>query len=395
MRLAILTSGRQDWGILRSTCLAMRDDPRFDPRVIVGGMHSAPGFGGTETLITEEGIEIAERIDWVGSSETSHGQAAAALEGVGDALARQQPDAVLLVADRFETAAAALAATLERIPIVHLHGGEETAGAFDDQLRNAITKLSHLHLVSHPEHAARVVAMGEDPATVHVVGAPGLDNLHRLDLPDRSELEAHLGISLAPPVVLVTLHPATLGAPATRTAGGPGRRAVGPSGEAVAVLGAMDQVAATYVVTLPNNDPGHEPLRAAMLAAARGDRRVAVEALGDRRYWGLLRLADAMLGNSSSGLVEAPALQLPVVNVGDRQRNRLRGDNVLDVAPDVEEVAAALRTALSPATRARLAGTTGPFGDGHAAGRIVEILAGWTPPNPPRKAPIRIPVASA
>jgi UDP-N-acetylglucosamine 2-epimerase (non-hydrolysing) len=378
MRLAVLTSGRQDWGILRSTCLILRDDPRFELRLIVGGMHCLERFGRTELQIAAEGFQLAERLDWMSDGASAAGQAGRAVGAVGGALGRQDPDALLLVGDRFETAAAALAATLERVPIVHLHGGEETAGAFDDPLRNAVTKLSHLHLVSHPDHARRVMGMGESPDTVHVVGAPGLDNLHRTDLPTRAELERELGISLRPPVILVTLHPATL-APDGASAG-----------EVAAIVGAMDRVAATYVITLPNNDPGEEPLREALVDAARGDRRVAVEALGERRFWGMLRVSDAILGNSSSALIEAPALGLPAVNVGDRQRGRIRGDNVIDVVGRADSVEAALREALAPATRRRLAGAVSPFGDGRSAPRIIDILAGWAPPRPPRKASIPI-----
>ena len=393
MRLAVLTTGRQDWGILRSTCVALRDGLPFELCLIVGGMHCAEPFGRTEQLIIADGFQPAERLDWIARAATPHGQAGRAVEAVGDALERQRPDALLLVGDRFETAAAALAATLERIPIVHLHGGEQTAGAFDDLLRNAVTKLSHLHLVSHLDYARRVIAMGEAPGTVHVVGAPGLDNLHRADLPGRAELERHLGIELTPPVVIVTLHPTTLALPFEGEASSNGPE--GPASavdEVACVIGAMDRVAATYVVTLPNNDPGHEPFRQALVAAARGERRVAVAALGDRRFWGLMRIADAMLGNSSSALIEAPALGLPAVNVGDRQSGRIRGANVIDVpTADVDAVANALQRALAPATRRSLAGAESPFGDGRSTPRIIEILAGWTPPHPPRKAPVPIP----
>ena len=392
MRLAVLTTGRQDWGILRSTCVAIRDGQPSELCLIVGGMHCADAFGRTEQLIIADGFEPAERLDWIAGAATPHSQAGRAVEAVGDALARQRPDALLLVGDRFETAAAALAATLERIPIVHLHGGELTAGAFDDALRNAVTKLSHLHLVSHPDHARRVIAMGEAPGTVHVVGAPGLDNLHRADLPGRAELEQFLGIPLTPPVVIMALHPTTLALPLGGQTGssGPGVPA-SAAAEIAGVVGVMDRVAATYVVTLPNNDPGHEMLRGALVEAARGERRVAVDALGDRRFWGLMRIADAMLGNSSSALIEAPALGLPAVNVGDRQQGRIRGDNVIDVpTSEVGAVASALLEALAPATRHRLAGSASPFGDGRSASRIVDILGGWTPPHPPRKAPIAV-----
>ncbi len=371
-RLAVLTSGRQDWGILRSTCRLLLADPRFELLVLAGGMHLSPPHGRTLSLLEGEGVRVAERLSWlpVGELPAPWDQAGSALRLVGESLGRLRPEALLLTGDRLETAAAALAATVGAVPIAHLHGGEETEGAFDNQLRHAVTKMSHLHLVTHADHAARVTAMGEDPRTIHVVGAPGLDNAHRPDLPSRSELEADLGLPLRPPVVLVTLHPATLGED--------------PAREAEALADAMDAVPATYVVTLPNADPGAGRIRARLLEAASKPGRKALEALGERRYWGLLRAADAVLGNSSSGLIEAPLLGLPAVNVGDRQKGRLRGTNVLDAEPRGPSVAAALSRAISSEFRRGLDGTS-PYGDGRSADRIARILARWTPPVPPRK----------
>jgi UDP-hydrolysing UDP-N-acetyl-D-glucosamine 2-epimerase len=283
---------------------------------------------------------------------------------------------LLTVGDRLETASAALAATLSRIPIAHLHGGEQTLGAFDDQLRHAITKLSHIHLVSHDEHRRRVIALGEDPDTVHVVGAPGLDAAVRTDLPDRAALERELGMELRSPVVIVTVHPATLDADPARVA--------------AAVAAAMDRVDATYVVTLPNADPGGEQVRRILINATSAMGRQAVEALGERRYWGLMRIADAMLGNSSSGLVEAPAVDLPAVNVGDRQLGRRREANVIDAPADPDRIVEALRTALEPETRRRIAERHPPLADGRAGRRVADIIAGWRPSIPPRKAPIDV-----
>jgi UDP-hydrolysing UDP-N-acetyl-D-glucosamine 2-epimerase len=270
-----------------------------------------------------------------------------------------------------------LGAALVRVPVIHLHGGEETAGAMDNLFRHALTKLSHLHFTSHAEHTARVVALGEDPATVHTVGAPGLDNLLRTDLPSRADLERDLGLELRAPVVLVTQHPATLG-------GDPAR-------EAAALIAAMDAVPATYVITLPNADPGNESIRTALQSWATGRANAkAVEALGERRYWALMRVADALLGNSSSAIIEAPALGLPAVNVGDRQQGRRRGANVLDSAAEPAAVTAALREALTPAFRQRAGAEPGIFGDGHASERILNVLRTWVPPQPPRKPPVPV-----
>lgn len=380
MRIGVLTTGRQDWGILRSTCLALRADPAFDSRLIVGGMHTSRRFGKTIDLLEAEGFNAAAVLPFIrdDATQTTAEECGEAMRLLEVALVPLSLDALLLVGDRYETLAAAMTAMLARVPLIHVHGGEETEGAFDNAFRHAITKLSHLHLVSHPVHAARVVALGEDPASVHVVGAPGLDNALRRDLPTRTDLERELGIELRAPVVLVTLHPSTLGDD--------------PRAEAEAVAQAMDQVPATYVVTLPNSDPGNSITRNVLSTAATRPGRIAVDALGERRYWGLLRIADAVLGNSSSALIEAPVFALPAVNVGIRQRGRLRGANVIDVAAHSTVVVAGIRQALDPEFRNRITDASKLFGDGHAAERIVRILKAWTPPHPPRKAPIRVSV---
>jgi UDP-hydrolysing UDP-N-acetyl-D-glucosamine 2-epimerase len=368
MRLGVLTTGRQDWDILRTTCRLLAGERGLDLVLMAGGMHLSARFGSPITFVEADGFLPAERLRWLSDAgdEPAHAQAAGALAAVAGALARQRLDALVLVGDRFETLAAGLAATLAAVPIVHLHGGEETAGALDNACRDALTKLAHLHLVSQPAYRARVIAMGEHPDTVHVVGAPGVDNQQRPDLADRSELEAHLGGPLAPPLVLVTVHPTTL--------------ATDPTADAAAVVAAMDRVPATFVITWPNSDPGHEAVRACLARASERPGRMAVAALGARRFWGLLRLADAMLGNSSAGLLEAPAAGVPTINVGDRQAGRARAATVHDVPADPTAIAAALARVLAAGRPPRP-----PAPEAGASARVVEILRAWRPPRPPRK----------
>jgi UDP-N-acetylglucosamine 2-epimerase (non-hydrolysing) len=375
--IAILTTGRQDWGILRSTALALHRDPATRLVLLAGGTHISARHGHTLDDILADGFEVNETLDWLGDDADPPPalQAARALELTAQALTTWRPAALVLVGDRFETLAAAMAATLSKVPIIHLHGGEQTGGAFDDAFRHAITKLAHLHLVSHGDYAARVRALGEDPQTVIVVGAPGLDNAVRTDLPDRAALEARLGIQLRTPVVVVTVQPVTLDAD--------------PAGVAAPILAAMDAVPATYVVTLPNVDPGSESIRAALLAAVVGRTdRVAVPALGERGYWGLLRVADAALGNSSSALIEAPAVDLPAVDVGDRQLGRRHESNVIHAGDRADQIVAALRRALDPEFRASVAADHPPLADGRVGERIAHIIAAWQPPDLLRKAPI-------
>jgi UDP-hydrolysing UDP-N-acetyl-D-glucosamine 2-epimerase len=337
-------------------------------------MHLSPKYGKTISLIEDDGFTPAEKLDWLGKGQgnSTTEQAAMALDQCGVALDRQNPDCLMLVGDRYETASAAIAATLCRVPLVHIHGGEETEGAFDNALRHAITKLSHLHFVSHPTHAARLIQMGEDPAAVHVVGAPGLDNLFRTDLPDQAELERHFGRRLLPPVVMVTVHPATL--------------TENPLAEIKAVEKAISKVPASYVVTLPNSDPGNELIRERLQKLAMRQSSVVItEALGDRLYTGLMRVATAMLGNSSSGLIEAPGCGLPVVNVGDRQKGRVAGKNVISVPCSEREVEEALKRALTTEFRHVAQRDLKTSCDGKVGQRIVAILRDWHLSFPLRK----------
>jgi UDP-hydrolysing UDP-N-acetyl-D-glucosamine 2-epimerase len=382
-RIGVLTTGRQDWGILRSTATFLRDAPDFELVLLAGGMACSVEHGRIVDTLRADGFVVAAEMPWSSPDKTAADEAAAATAQVAAALALHPSlECLLLVGDRYETLAAGLAATIAKVPIVHLHGGEETEGALDNSFRHALTKLAHLHFVSHPDYRRRVLALGEDPAAVHVVGAPGLDNLHRADLASSDELSQHLGVALdarTKPLVVVTLQPTTLA------------KADEEGAELTAMLAAMDAVDALYVVTLPNNDPGGAALRQRLVDACQVPGRMAVSALGERRYWGLLAIADAVLGNSSSALIEAPALLLPAVDIGDRQRGRLCGRTVLHAAPEAAAVARALRQALDPAFRATLTPADALFGDGHSATRIAQVLRQTTFPRPPIKKGIALP----
>jgi len=329
-------------------------------------------FGRSVDLIRRDGFDIVREFPFVGEPPDPSRDVARAVAQVAAALEVDRCDAMLLVGDRAETLAAAFAATIALVPIIHLHGGEESEGAIDNAMRHAITKLSHLHLVSHEVHARRVRQMGEDPRTVVVVGAPGLDNMYRSDLPTRCVLERELACSLTPPIVVVTLHPTTLGGD--------------PRSEVEAVAGAMEAVPAAYIVTQANADTGGAVIRDYWRQWIHGRHNVVLaDGLGEARYWGLLRLASAVLGNSSSGLAEAPAVGVPAVNVGDRQRGRLRGTGVSDVPAESQPIAAALRQAITLSETKQTAWIQAPYPPGPAAPRIVEAIASWQPSLPPRK----------
>ena len=269
---------------------------------------------------------------------------------------------MIVLGDRFEAFAAAAAALPHRIPVAHLHGGEATEGVWDESLRHAITKLSHLHFAAAPEYAARLRRLGEDPRRVFLVGSPSADRLRELPRMTRRELEESLGLALRSPVIVATLHPVTLAADRGLA-------------ECAALLEALARTPGTIVLTAPNADAGGRAIHARLKAFARDhkDHAVLVDSLGQKRYYSLLALADALAGNSSSGLLEAPYFALPTVNLGARQDGRLRLQPTLEAPrPTPASVHAALRRALSPAYRARLRRRSA--GTGSPSDRIIAIL---------------------
>ena len=372
MRWAVLTTGRQDWGLLRPLCEALRQERESELLLIVGGMACAEKHGKEVERVRAQGFDVADELPWSVEFDAAV-QASEALASVHDSLQRLQPTGLILLGDRFETAAAALAATLAKVPIIHLYGGEETEGAIDNSLRHAITKLSHLHFVTHDTYARRVRAMGEDPSNVYVVGSLAVDNIQRLQRKSIVELEDELEIALEPPIGLVTVHPTTLCGDREST-------------EVDAVAVAIDRLGGTWLVTLPNSDTGNRIVRQTMQSlAARNPRVHAFEALGETTYLQVMAVCDVVLGNSSSGLTEAPILGVPTVNVGDRQKGRMRCPSIIDVPPDPARIADAISVAIDEDFRAQAGNVACHLGSGDSATLITNVLRSWNPPRPPRK----------
>jgi UDP-N-acetylglucosamine 2-epimerase (non-hydrolysing) len=363
--IGVVTVARSDYGHLVPLLEALRDTPDITLQLYVAGAHLSPRFGSTVRAIEADGWPITARIETTGDSDAAVDVAAGAGAGVtgfARAFARGRPDVIVLLGDRVEMLAAAVAALPLAIPVAHLHGGEVTEGAIDEQARHAITKLAHLHFPAAEPYARRLRQMGEEPWRVHCVGAPGLDRFARQAAMPREELARRIGLPLRRPTLLVTFHPVTL--------------EPGEAGEHSAELaGALEMVDGDVVITYPGADAAYETVirRLESLAATRPGTRM-IPALGEDGYGALLREADVMVGNSSSGLIEAPTFGLPVVNVGIRQRGRLRAANVIDVGHGREEIAAGIRRALAPEFRAGLRGLVNPYGDGHAAPRIARVL---------------------
>ena len=363
--IAVVSVARSDWGHLVPVLRELRAAPDVCLLLFVGGMHLSDVFGRSVELIEAEGWPIAERIEMLEPSDAPDAIAASIGRGVagfGRAYARHRPDLVVVLGDRFEMLSAAAAALPFVLPVAHLHGGEVTEGAIDNQIRHAITKCAHLHFVSAEPHARRVAAMGEEPWRIHDVGAPGLDRIRTTPRLTRADLAGRLGLAVADRWLIVTYHPATLEYRDT------GRHI----DELVA---ALEKIDATFVVTYPNADTAGRTVIARLRELAGRHSRVRlVQNLGDDVYLSLMREADAMVGNSSSGLIEAPSFALPVVNVGARQAGRLRAANVIDVGPERDEILAGIEAAMAPAFRECLRGMRNPYGDGHAAERIARVL---------------------
>ena len=370
MRIAVVTGARSDYGLIRPVLAAIADEPGWELQLIVTAAHLAPAFGLTVRQIEEDGIPIAARVESLVSSDT--GEGAATSVGLGtigsaQALARLLPDLVLLVGDRLEQLGAAQAALLIGLPIAHLFGGDLTEGAFDDAIRHAITKLSHLHFVSNSAARERVIQLGEQPDRVFLVGSPAIDEMLSGPLLDRDALESDLGVELGEKTALVTFHPATLS----------DGRATDQLDE---VLTAVAEVGdpLSVIITRANADPqGRAINRRIDEWLTRYPAWRAYDALGPRRFHSLLRQVQVIVGNSSSGLYEAPTFAVPAVNVGDRQAGRLRATSVIDVAVERE----AIRSAIEYALATSWSGIVNPYGDGHATGRIMAVLRGVSNPR--------------
>ncbi|HSY03609.1 MAG TPA: UDP-N-acetylglucosamine 2-epimerase [Acidobacteriaceae bacterium] len=367
-RIAVITTSRADYSHLYWPLRLLAAHSEVDLRLIVMASHLSPEFGATIREIEKDGFPIAARIECLLSSDSDVGMAKSigvAVLSLADTLGDLRPDLLLLIADRFEMLAPASVALSLRIPIAHIEGGEISEGAIDDAVRNALTKMSHIHFTSTDGARARVIAMGEEPWRVHRAGAPSLDHLRRSQLLSREEVEARCELDLTTPALLVAYHPVTLEQDTTT--------------EAAALITALEQIAeqpgTQLLFCYPNADAGSRALvertRAFLAQHPSGKLFVNLDAV---TYWSLLRHVDVMIGNSSSGIMETASFALPTVNIGLRQKGRERALNVLDAEPDPVSILARIAEARSSAFRASLEGMTNPYGAGHAAERIVEVL---------------------
>lgn len=366
-KICIVTGSRAEYGLLSCLMKEVAVDLDLQLQIIVTGMHLSPEFGLTYRQIEADGFTIDAKVEMLLSSDSPVGIAKSmglGVIGFADALGVLMPDILVVLGDRFEILSAAQAAMVARIPIAHISGGEVTEGAYDESIRHAITKMAQWHFVAAEAYRKRVIQLGETSERVFNFGAPGLDCLQHLHWMDRDALEKSLEILLNSPTFLVTYHPATLGQ-------------LEPVAAMNELLAAFDEFPdATAIFTYPNADTGGRALieRLDQWVAANKRRAKAFVSLGQQRYLSLMREADVIIGNSSSGLTEGPALKKATVNIGDRQKGRLKASSIVDAAENKNAIVAAINKVLSVDFRAGLPTTKSLYGCGDVSRRVKDTL---------------------
>lgn len=365
-KICVVTGTRAEYGLLRWVMQGIKDDPDLTLQVVATGMHLSPEFGLTFREIEQDGFGIDSKVEMLTSSDTPVGIAKSmglGVIGFADAFSSLSPDLVVILGDRFEIFSAAAAALVARIPIAHLHGGESTEGLIDESIRHSISKMSHLHFVATEEYRQRVIQLGEDPERVLLVGGLGIDNIKRLNLLDRSELEQSLDFKFGKKNLLITFHPVTLEQDT----------AVNQMSELLLVLA---NLADTHLIfTMPNADTGGRILIEMInrFVASHPNSR-AYKSLGQLRYLSCLAQVDGVVGNSSSGLVEVPSFKKGTIDIGDRQRGRVKASSVITAAPTRRGITTALNKLYSEEFQATLKYVVNPYGDGGASEKVVAMI---------------------
>jgi len=366
-RICVVTGTRAEYGLLHRLLLILKNDPQIELQLVVTGSHLSPSHGMTINEIESDGfVPVAKLpIDLSNDSKLATVKAMTSVTSqIAETLSGLTPDVVVLLGDRYEILATAQAALILNIPVAHIHGGELTSGAFDDSIRHAVTKMSSLHFVAAQEYARRVVQLGEQPSSVFNVGSLGVENALASKLIDKSDLSAELNVELKNPILLVTYHPTT-------------RSTMSVTEEIDQVLSALENFSScTIVFTGVNADPGNAEVSSQITKFVQRDPKLRslYTSLGQNKYLSLLNLCDAVVGNSSSGIIEAPAFGKPTVNIGSRQDGRLRANSIIDVGVAKQEIQTAIETALSPNWRERCAETVSSYKWSNTAQLIADTL---------------------
>lgn len=365
-RICVVTATRAEYGLLKPIIEKLAASRTFEVQVAVTGAHLSPEFGLTYREIEKDGIAIHKKIEMLLSADTPSAVSKSmglALISFGEYFAESGPDGVLLLGDRYETLAAACAAMNEGIPIIHLHGGETTEGAVDEAVRHAVTKMSYLHMASTEEYRRRIIQMGEEPDRVFRVGAMGVENALHTKLMGKEELERDLQVRLDVPYGVVTFHPVTLEKDSARE-------------QAEELLGALEAFPDwKFLMTKANADKGGRVINRMLESWALSHGNVRLyDSLGMVRYLSAVKYSSMVIGNSSSGLIEAPSFHVPTVNIGDRQRGRIRAESVIDCVPERNAIIEAVKKAGDAQFRKKTAAAANPYGDGKTSDRVIAIL---------------------
>ncbi|WP_352418295.1 UDP-N-acetylglucosamine 2-epimerase [Proteiniborus sp.] len=366
-KICIVTGTRAEYGLLRPLMKKINEDSELELQIIATGMHLSPEFGLTYKEIEENGYEIDEKVEILLSSDTAVGISKSmglALIGFADAFERLKPDMVVLLGDRYEIFAAASTASIARIPIAHIHGGETTEGALDEALRHSITKMSYLHFTSTEEYKKRVIQLGESPDRVFNVGAIGIESIKELNLMGKEELEGSIGFDFGEKTALVTYHPVTL-------------ENCTSNEQFHELLNALNRFSSLKIIfTKANSDTDGRIINSMIddYVKCNKNKSIAFVSMGQQRYLSAMKYVDLVIGNSSSGIIEAPSFKVPTINIGDRQRGRIQGENVINCEPVENEIYKAIELGLSDSFKEKLRNIKSPYGEGKVTEKVLHII---------------------
>lgn len=368
-KVCVVTGSRAEYGLLRWVMEGIKNSNVLDLNLIVTGMHLAPDYGLTFNDIKKDGFCIDKTIETLLTSDTPVGitkSIGLGLIGFAEALFELKPDLLLVLGDRYEILSAVNAALLARIPVAHLHGGESTEGAIDEAIRHSITKMSHIHFVASDIYEKRVIQLGEHPNTVFNVGGLGIDNLLRLNLLDKNDFEKSIDFKLKDRNLLITFHPVTLENNTSER-------------QMIELFGALSAFENTGLIfTMPNADTNGKKIAEMIKGFSKKNKNsIFFNSLGQLRYLSCIKHVDAVVGNSSSGIAEVPSFKKPTINVGDRQKGRLKAKSVINCLPNKDSILNAIKKAFSEEFKLELQGSINPYGKGGASDKVVKILENY------------------
>lgn len=366
-KVCIVTGTRAEYGLLKPLVRRINEDQELQLMLIATGMHLSPEFGLTYKEIEEDGFKIDEKLEILLSSDTSVGISKSmglAIIGFADAFERLRPDMVVVLGDRYETFAAASAAMVARIPIAHIHGGETTEGAYDEAFRHSITKMSFLHFTSTEEYRRRVIQLGENPDRVFNVGAIGIDSINNLELLSKEKLEDLINFKLGKSAVLVTYHPTTLESNTSQK-------------QFQELLNALDRFKDLSIIfTKANSDSDGRVINLMIdkYVINNKEKAIAFTSMGQLRYLSAMKYADLIIGNSSSGILEAPSFRVPTINIGDRQKGRVQAETIINSNPNEKDIYNAIELGLSMGFKKKIKSAVNPNGNGNTTEKINELI---------------------